>query len=89
VLDGNVLRVGRDWVAIPPSRVPLVALLLERRGEVVRRAELVAALAAGGGSSDASAVRAALHRMASVFATVGLQLHSVRGRGSLLEATPG
>ena len=53
VLDGSVLRVGPQWVAIPPARVPVVALLLTRRGEVVRPAELVAAVAAGGGSSDA------------------------------------
>ena len=53
VLDGSVLRVGRHWVAIPPARVPVVALLLSRRGEVVRPDELVAAVAAGGGSSDA------------------------------------
>jgi len=89
VLDGSVLRVGQQWVAIPPARVPLVALLLERRGEVVRPAEVVDAVVAGGGSSDATAVRAVLHRLAKAFATVGLQLHSVRGRGSLLEVPPG
>ena len=89
VLDGSVLRVGRQWVAIPPARVPVVALLLSRRGEVVRPDELVAAVTAGGGSSDATAVRAVLHRLAKAFATVGLQLHSVRGRGSLLEVPPG
>ena len=89
VLDGSVLRVGQQWVAIPPARVPVVALLLSRRGEVVRPAELTEAVVAGGGSSDATAVRAVLHRLAKALATVDLQLHSVRGRGSLLEVPPG
>jgi hypothetical protein len=89
VLDGNVLRVGQLWVAIPPARVPVVALLLSRRGEVVHPAELAAAVAAGGLSAEATAVRAVLHRLTKAFAAVGLQLHSVRGRGSLLEVSPG
>ena len=32
VLDGSVLRVGQQWVAIPPARVPVVALLLSPPG---------------------------------------------------------
>jgi hypothetical protein len=34
-------------------------------------------------------VRAVLYRLTKAFAAVGLQLHSVRGRGSLLEVSPG
>jgi hypothetical protein len=85
VLDRDILRVGTRWVAIPSTRVPVVALLLARCGEVVRPGELAAAVAAGGGSSDAAAVRAVLHRLSKSFASVGLRLHSVRGRGLLLE----
>ena len=84
VLEGDILRVGQRWAAIPPSRVPLVALLLERLGAVVGPTELAEAVTAGGGSSDAVAVKAALHRLSKSFADVGLRLHSVRGRGSLL-----
>jgi hypothetical protein len=85
VLQGDILRVGQRWAAIPPSRLPLVSLLLARLGAVVRPAELAEAVTAGGGSSDAAAVRAALHRLSKSFADVGLRLHSVRGRGSLLD----
>jgi two-component system, OmpR family, response regulator len=84
-LDGDILRVGEGWVALPARRVPLAALLVARLGEVVRTEELACTYEAAGGSADPAAVKAVVRRLAVNVAEVGLRLHCLRARGFLLE----
>jgi hypothetical protein len=86
VLDqhGLLWRHGQ-WVSIPPAQSPVMELLIERRGQMVSPFDLRAAYVAGGGSGDAVALKAAIARLARRIAPLGLRLHNIPGRGSLLE----
>jgi hypothetical protein len=87
VVDGDgLLWWGDRWVAIPAAQLPIVELLVSRVRDLVRRDELVSAYVATGGSPNPIAVKAMLGRLVKRFAQVGLLLHSVRGRGYLLDA---
>ncbi len=86
VLDEHgLLWLHGRWVSIPPAQQPLVVLLVEHMGHVVLSAELRAAYSAAGGSVDAVALKAAMARLARRLAPLGLSLHNIAGRGSLLE----
>jgi two-component system response regulator TctD len=85
--DAGLLRVGDDWVDLSPGQVPIARLLVDRLDRVVRREELVAACAAAGVSTHATALKAAVGRLERRLAPVGLRLRSIRGRGYLLELT--
>jgi DNA-binding winged helix-turn-helix (wHTH) protein len=74
------------WVAIPSAQLPVVQLLVTRVRDLVRRDELVSVYEAAGGSPNPIAVKAMFGRLVKRFAEVGLVLHSVRGRGYLLDA---
>lgn len=81
--DDGLLHVGAAWVVIPPTQVPLVALLLEHLGRVVRSDALAAACVAGGGSGHPAAVRTLVARLAARVRPLGLELVTVRQRGVL------
>lgn len=83
--DAGLLRVGDDWVDLSPGQVPIARLLVEQLDRVVRHDELVAACAAAGVSTHATALKAAVGRLERRLAPVGLRLRSIRGRGYLLE----
>ena len=86
VLDEHgLLWMHGRWVSIPPAQQPLVDLLVRRAGHVVPATELRAAYSAAGGSGDAVALKAAMARLARRMAPLGLHLHNIAGRGSLLE----
>jgi hypothetical protein len=82
--DDGLLHVGAAWVVIPPTQVPLVALLLEHLGRVVRSEALAGACVAGGGSGHPAAVRTLVARLAARVRPLGLDLVTVRQRGVLL-----
>ena len=84
-LDGGILRVGDRWIAIPDAQRPIVAVLVGRLGTIVRTQELAAIYAAHGGSRDPIAFKAVLYRLSKKVASVGLRLHNLRSKGSLLE----
>ncbi len=83
--DHGVLWLYGRWVSIPPAQLPLVHLLVERIGHIVPSPELRDAYGAAGGSVDAIAFKAAMGRLARRLTTIGLRLHNVGGRGSILE----
>jgi hypothetical protein len=88
--DGDgLLWMGDRWVDIPDAQRPVADLLVARIGQVVRREEIVAACAAAGTSTTASAVKAMIGRVGRRFALLGLELRNVRGRGYLLQAVAG
>ena len=83
--DHGLLWLYGRWVSIPPAQVPLVRLLIAQMGHIVPPLELRDAYAASGGSVDAIAFKAAMSRLARRLSGVGLRLHNVGGRGSILE----
>jgi hypothetical protein len=84
---GSLSFRGRT-VVLPASQRPIVARMLERRGEVVSDAELCAWFRANGASTHAEAVKTALRRIKHALAPVGLQPIRVRGAGYLLDRAP-
>jgi DNA-binding response OmpR family regulator len=84
--DDGLLWWGDQWVAVPDAQIPVVRLLVARVRQLVRRDELLAAYAAEGGSANPVALKAMLGRLVKRFATVGLDLRAIRGRGYLLDA---
>ena len=83
--DGGILRVGDRWLAIPEAQRPIVAVLIGRLGTIVRTKELASIYAAHGGSNDPVAFKAVMYRLSKRLAPIGLRLHNLRGKGSLLE----
>jgi two-component system, OmpR family, response regulator len=85
--DG-LLWVKPTWVAIPPTQVAVVSLLVAQIERVVTYDALTDAYAASGGSTHFTSVRTMLSRVASRVAEVGLELVTVRRRGVLLTQQP-
>lgn len=89
--EDGLLRVGDRWVAIPDAQLPVVALLVERYGHVVRKEALAAAYVGAGNSGRDASIRSLMCRISRRVSELGLQLHTVRGRGVMLahgEALP-
>jgi DNA-binding response OmpR family regulator len=85
--EDGVLWVDGRWLSLPESQVSIVEILLLRRGRLVSTDELRRAYARRGGSTDEVAFKAVMPRVARRLAEVGLQVHTVRGRGALLDLT--
>jgi DNA-binding response OmpR family regulator len=86
--DDGLLRVGTSWVALTPSQAPVVQILLENLGKVVRFDDVVAVCEGAGASGHPSSVRTLVSRLSARLRTVGLDLVSVRRRGLLLTLGP-
>jgi len=87
VLDADgVVRVGSAWAIIPPVEARLLALLLSRSSQVTARADL---LSAGwpNGTSDEHILDSRIGRLRRRVAALGIQIHTVRGHGFLLEVS--
>jgi len=85
-VDG-VLRIGADWVPLPPVEWRLTGALLDRYGAVVSRDALGRA-----GWPDGAPGRNALDvhvlRLRRRIGPLGLAIRTVRSRGYLLEPAP-
>jgi hypothetical protein len=81
--DDGLIRVGEDWVALPPVEHRLARALLDRLGAVVTRDALSSA-----GWPDGAPGRNALDvhvlRLRRRLAPLSLTIHTVRSRGYLL-----
>ena len=89
VLDQDgLLRLGSRWVAISDVQLPVVALLLDRLGRLVRGSEILAAYVTAGGSGSEASLRSLVHRVRCRLGELGLELRSVRGRGFVLDLAP-
>jgi hypothetical protein len=82
--EDGILRLGDRWVAIPDAQLPVVALLVDRYGRLVRREALAAAYVEAGNSGRDASIRSLVARVARRVRGLGLQLHTVRGRGVIL-----
>lgn len=86
--DDGVLRVGANWVALPPVEARLTAVLLDRQGAVVSR-EALSRAGWPGGSPGRNALDVHVVRLRRRLAAVGLAIRTVRSRGYLLESEAG
>lgn len=82
--DG-VLRVGPDWVSLPPLEARLMSALLDRFGAVVSR-ENLARCGWPTGAPGRNALDVHMLRLRRRIAPLGLAIRTVRSRGYLLEA---
>jgi hypothetical protein len=83
--EHGLLWVGPRWVPIPRSQTAVLSLLVAHQGRLVSSEELRAAYVADGGAGDVAAMKAVMVRLGRRVSDVGLRLHNLRGRGSLLE----
>jgi hypothetical protein len=84
--DDQFLRVDDDrWIDLPATPRAVVALLVERFGELVSNDEIARAYLEHGGSVQDSARKAMIVRVRRRVAELGLTLHSIREAGYLLD----
>jgi hypothetical protein len=84
-LDDGFVRVGDRWIDLPPGPAAVVALLVERFGELVRTDEIAATYLDHGGSVRESARKAMIVRLRRRLVDLRLVLHNVRDSGYLLD----
>ena len=85
VLDEDgVLRVGTEWVSLPPVEARLTAALLERFGAVVSR-EALAHAGWPDGAPGRNALDVHVLRLRRRLDKVALVIRTVRSRGYLME----
>jgi hypothetical protein len=85
--DG-ILRTELGWVALPPIEERLCARLAAEAGLVVRRADVATAAWPERPPTDPRALDGVVRRLRRRVAPLGLAIHTVAGRGFLLEAAP-
>ena len=85
VLDQDgLLRFGGRWTAVTRSQEPVVALLVDHFGELVRTEEIAHAYSDQGAPTGV-AIRGLLARIRRRLPDLGLALYAVRGRGVVLD----
>jgi DNA-binding winged helix-turn-helix (wHTH) protein len=80
----GVLRTERGWVSLSPVQENIVRSLLSHFGSAVARKELTAAAWPEGGR-DPHTIDIHIHRLRPRLRSLGLVIHTLRGRGFLLE----
>jgi DNA-binding response OmpR family regulator len=83
--DHGLLRRGAAWVALAPLEVRVLETLLERRGELVSRPVLRAALYEDPATRDPRLIDATVRRLRRRVCSLGVTIHTVRATGFLLE----
>ncbi|MHB1854875.1 MAG: winged helix-turn-helix domain-containing protein [Acidimicrobiales bacterium] len=81
----GILHMGDRWVDLPPLEARLFRLLLDRLGEAVATDELLAA-GWGSGTDSRGNLRIQVLRLRRRLAQTGLSIHTLPGRGYMLEA---
>jgi len=85
--DSDTLRVGDAIVILSPQEGRLMRLLIDQMGEIVRRDELMATVWPDGPPADPRALDNRVKSLRLRLGPVPLRIHTVRGRGLLLERT--
>ena len=84
----GVLRHAGAWISLSPTHEAIVRALIAHLGEAVARADLAAAAWPGGGP-DHHAIDVHVHRLRPRLARLGLVIHTLRGRGYMMETLTG
>lgn len=88
-IDGfGVLRHRGAWMSLAPTQEAIIRVLIEHRGCAVTRADLAAATWPHG-APDHHAIDVHLHRLRPRLEKMGLVVHTLRGRGFMLESLGG
>jgi DNA-binding response OmpR family regulator len=82
--EHGVLRIGADWVSLPPVEARLMTALLDRYGAVVSR-EALARAGWPAGSPGRNALDVHMLRLRRRVGPLALAIRTVRSRGYLLE----
>jgi len=80
----DVVRFGGRWIALGAVEASIARLLIEQLGSLVTR-ETIEAVAWQGRSVRANTTDRQLHRLRGHLGEIGLELHTVRGKGYVLE----
>lgn len=83
--DDDILRVGDDMVPLSEQEARLLRLLIADMGTLVVREELTATVWPDGTPSDPRALDNRVKTLRKRIEHLPLQIHTVRGRGLLLE----
>ena len=83
--DLGVLRNERGWVALSPAQEIIMRSLIDNFGNPVARTDIAAAVWPDGGR-DPHTIDIHIHRLRSRLSGIGLVIHTLRGRGFLLES---
>ncbi|MEZ5140217.1 MAG: helix-turn-helix domain-containing protein [Acidimicrobiales bacterium] len=83
--DDGVLRVGRHLVVLPPQEARLLRALLASPGRLVPRDALVAAVWPDGPGTVRTALDNRVKNLRRRLGDVPLRIHTLRGRGLLIE----
>ena len=86
--DDGILSLRDRWCAVSRGQLPLVRLLVEHFGAVVRDDEVDAIFEDGETSAHESAIRTTVRRVTQTVAPLGLRLQRVRASGYLLDRLP-
>ena len=84
----GVLHLGERWVDLPPLEARLFRVLLERTGESVATDDLLKAGWTNGSDSRGN-LRIQVLRLRRRLAGTGLSIHTLPGRGYMLEVRTG
>ena len=82
----GVLRHRGGWISLSPVQEAIMRTLLACYGEPVSRAEVAAAAWPGKGTAGVSAINIHIYRLRPRLRDLGLVIHTLRGRGFLLES---
>jgi DNA-binding response OmpR family regulator len=82
--DDGVLRIGDQWVSLPPVEARLTAALLDRMGAVVSR-DALARAGWPAGAPGRNALDVHMLRLRRRVSPLALAIRTVRSRGYLLE----
>jgi DNA-binding response OmpR family regulator len=84
----DILHVDGRWAALPAVEARLFAALLEQPGVLVSRRDLTAAAWRGDPPADGRALNGVVKRLRRRVTPLGVRIHTLRGRGFLLDYTP-
>jgi len=84
----GVLRHQGSWISLSPTHEAIMRALIGQLGQAVARADL-AAVAWPEGGPDHHAIDVHVHRLRPRLARIGLVIHTLRGRGYMLETLTG
>ena len=84
----GVLRHDGSWISLSPTHEAIMRALIGRMGQAVSRADL-AALTWPDGAPDHHAIDVHIHRLRPRLEKIGLVIHTLRGRGFMLESLGG
>jgi len=82
--DDDVVRFGGRWIALGAVEASIARVLIQHLGELVSRTTIEAS-AWEGRSVRANTTDRQLHRLRRHLSEIGLELHTIRGKGYVLE----